>query len=646
MTRHRRAFMAEGHASLVSHHGALVRRRLLTMAVALAVATTGIATGTSSTRAGEPFIDTFTRQVAEGLGTSEIEAIPWELVEAPSYPVEVTGSEAHWRMNQEGSHNENAWRLDLGEDRVSPPFEVKAKLRVVESAQASSILNTFGMHLYLTGDEQGRGTFSYGSSAGLELYQRPSTPNTLNIYPYDDRQGSGATYSDSEGQLLPGFWSGAPFWVRMQVTEQGIQARAWSDGSDEPATWDAVYSGDPEFPVVDPFRWLGVTVGSISATSPTIDVYLDSLEIIDGFAVGPTSNPPATVIFVHGLSASVDNEQDFDTLLSRVRDEFSGSVVRFEHYQDLGSIDPTTQQCAPVEPIIPEEPNGGMPVDADTIGPICDSQGDLALNSVLLHARVQQAFHESDGAPVILVGNSMGAAIIRGFVAYSAERLDGVADTMVDSILYLQGAQDGVLWLALALDRVEGIRLLGPVGDAILDFGTRSTPANLSRPAAEDLASVSDWYQWVNPPPAHVGETPAFNMFGDINIAVDACVPFAGCLQTSTLWIGDIAIMPGTDDPHDLTLQGGARYLRDVPGTQNWQWGLGRTIRWDPGNPFSLVSTIRQAASAPEYHGAFGDRMAEISVADCQTRETVAADEALVRVIRGRMLGQPYACAP
>src|SRR5439155_1822912 len=234
---------------------------------------------------GTTWTDTFTRTVQSGLGVSEIGNLPWLVVQGPVSPVNVTGTEAHWPLHYDYTqYNDNAWRLNLGSTQVQTPFETLTKLRVVEVPQATQLLHTLDMWLYLTGDVNGNGVFSQGASSVIELYQSPSSPNYLNIYPYDDRLGSG-TRTVSEGQQLAGFWSGTSFWVRMRTDSAGTHARVWANGTSEPTGWQAEYTGTPSQPT-NPFQWLGITLANTGTAPPTVDVYLDSTQIVTGF-IGP-----------------------------------------------------------------------------------------------------------------------------------------------------------------------------------------------------------------------------------------------------------------------------------------------------------------------------------------------------------------------
>jgi hypothetical protein len=75
---------------------------------------------------------------------------------------------------------------------------------------------------------------------------------------------------------------------------------------------------------------------------------------------------PHPVIFVHGLGASA-RDVGFDPVLLPLFAEFPGSVRLFSHYQDKEHRN-EAGECENVgDPVLPEEPNGGMPVSLDSI---------------------------------------------------------------------------------------------------------------------------------------------------------------------------------------------------------------------------------------------------------------------------------------
>lgn len=322
----------------------------------------------------------------------------------------------------------------------------------------------------------------------------------------------------------------------------------------------------------------------------------------------------------------------------------AAQVERFVYYQDRSfRPDPNNSACVAVEaPILPAVPNGGMPVDLASIdNGTCDSQSDLALNAVLLDSRVHERFVET-GKPVVLIANSMGAAVVRGMLSYSHERGDGVAVDEVDSVFFLEGAQDGADALALA-NRNGGRELDAQIAQAALNA---FAGIDFTRPAQADLTPKSDWYRWANPGPERLADNTYFNVHGAIDIVHISCF-FIWCGEPRTIVaLGDVALTEGTDDPFDTPPQGGSRFLRGAPGPQNYQWSLKKDLLWFPADDPSMIAVFAGAVQAPQMHGNFLVHMAEIHVADCKTGAEDSLDQALLNVIRGRITDAPYNCQP
>lgn len=383
-----------------------------------------------------------------------------------------------------------------------------------------------------------------------------------------------------------------------------------------------------------------VSQGATSATAtvrggPDCLVWVAQVLAVSGPAVA------RPIIFVHGINGSSTDLQSFAAILGQLTQRFPASVSRFAYYQDKGFVDSGVCHSKPVE--LPAN-SVAIPFDPLSINDgICDSQSDLGLNAIALDAYVRDQYSSGGNQPVVLIGNSMGAAIIRGFLAYSADAHDGVATTMVDSIVYLEGAQDGSLWLHVSRLSWQ----LAPLESALEFLGVRGFPADLSRPAAGELAPVSVWYLWTNLPASHLPSVPSFNVFGDLHVILKTSVPFVGDVSADLASIGDVALMPGTDDPHDVPPQGGARFLDGSLGAQNWQWPMTGQLSWEPfADPF-FTGFISQATSSPIYHGNFGAQMSAINVPDCQSgRISTPVDDELVQIVAGRITGQYHTCAP
>lgn len=189
----------------------------------------------------------------------------------------------------------------------------------------------------------------------------------------------------------------------------------------------------------------------IASVVVALSLFGSGLPVQAAGVVNPTSPPLVShslldgpsVIFVHGIWSKTDH--GFNELWGPLVTEYGERAKNFTHYQDMDFKNPTTGECSGVQDPAPSpDPSGGMPpADPSYIGTNrCRSDGDLALNVVLLHALIQERYEDSEGQPVILISNSMGSAIVRGVFTYSYELDDGVA-AMIDSVFYLQGAHDG-----------------------------------------------------------------------------------------------------------------------------------------------------------------------------------------------------------
>ena len=382
-----------------------------------------------------------------------------------------------------------------------------------------------------------------------------------------------------------------------------------------------------------------IATGAIEASFLTNGPSLTAYGIaIFGERKGGQPEAPPKALFVHGFAASF-RSVGFNALVDPLITAYPDRFAIFEHYQDLGYRQQDGSCLNPRPVLLPIEPTGRMPVTIlDSVGDQwCDSWGDLALNSVALHHDIEEIYR-TEGRKVVLVANSMGAAIVRGFLAYSAEHHDGVW-SMVDSVVFLQGAQDGSAW--------AGAGAFGLQAGAFIADVNPFDEADPIRPAPEDLAPRSAWYDWVNPQASHLPPLPYYSVYGAIDVTLKFCPPFVGqenCWEAGRDHWGDYALFEGTDDPHDTPASGGSRFVPDPGGQDHWEWRMG--VEYASFGVLGVAEAAATGLGDARAHGKFGAHMSEIETADCITGNAISMDQELLLLIRSRMDQAPIRCQP
>lgn len=383
-------------------------------------------------------------------------------------------------------------------------------------------------------------------------------------------------------------------------------------------------------------RWIrflaaAVTVGTLvlsASSSGRVEAVTRPGEPMVDLEVQSHNSEP-TVLFVHGINAK-STQVGFDPIIVPLKDVYEERFAIFDYYQDKRfETSPTDKTCTSGARPLPS-PEASIPVIWDGVGTgTCDSMSDLALNAVALDETVKDIY-EPAHSKVVIVANSMGAPIVRGFLTYSMFIEDGAAATMVDSLVFLQGAHDGT-----------PRALLATYG---LGFGPMS-----ARPGLYNLHPASEFLTWANNDPDLLPFLPTFNFYGDIGITRKSCDWFgdnSDCTVDARQELGDNFIPPGTENPFDTPLSGGAKYRRTSTNSgQNWQWSMTADLEYKP-RTFLDPPPFAWAAERPMAHARLGqvNTMNEVMVADCIDGDPVSLTSQMLSVIGGRMNGAPYGC--
>lgn len=456
----------------------------------------------------------------------------------------------------------------------------------------------------------------------------------------------------STSAVDPGFalYGGGPVhaWVTYDATAQTL------------SVWASLTPTQPPAPLVNIPINLAQLVGAsafvgFTGATGAYDAEQDlvSWQFTGAAAIQTTET---SVVFVHGINgnfravqnaAASGDPTEWGDLVQPVNANSNLSI--FPYYQDVGySLSGSSNQsCDPAQPGPVTALSSNLYVDPNKppflgveSSSYCDSQSALALDAQALDQLVQTS-HAN-----VLVANSMGGAITRGWLAYAQH--NDPNDTSVEmrdlqDVIFLQGAQEGS-WIAAggegvqhALSEAGNAPLVGPV----VDFLDRALISKIGfdprRPGVVDLVPASDWYQSVNPDlyPVSVNY---YNVVTDEQAQVETCV-LLFCSRTGTAHFGDTVLLPGADDPSAMPSGGGSRFLPPstvlTAGYARYEYTIGHLYT------FSLASVITASAAPtliedPASHFNFGSNVNELTVQSCNSQQQVTVTTLVLHVVQGR----------
>ena len=291
--------------------------------------------------------------------------------------------------------------------------------------------------------------------------------------------------------------------------------------------------------------------------------------------VTPTPTPQRQIVFVHGIKTSFRDIKNgtggFQSLLIELPNH-NYNINFFQYYQDLGYQNQNGNGCdsqpAPdtnISPLYaPSSNNTNKAIDPKT----CDSQSAIAYNSTGLYN-----FISTLSSPVAIINYSMGAPITRGWLTLAQNRQNDQTLNIVDTIISIQGVQQGSYITLGALPILKAANWSSPLLAAVI-FGVQQlTGWNKDRPAEADLTPKSPWYQSTLPVNVPL-RLHYYNFYSDIKVSARPQLFFRVWPSIGSTSLGDAVILPGNSNSTAMPLLGGARFFPKGPGLDSHEYAL------------------------------------------------------------------------
>ena len=372
----------------------------------------------------------------------------------------------------------------------------------------------------------------------------------------------------------------------------------------------------------------------------------------------PGGAPTPNVVFVHGINGNFvglqnaalgddPNDQNWIELLQPLAGSSNLSI--FPYYQDAGysPVGTPNVQCNGVgNPVLDPasklylDPNRPPFLGVQSSG-YCDSQSALALNAQALDVLVR-----SQSASVV-VANSMGGAITRGWMAYAQSKDPSDTSpemTQLKDIVFLQGAQEGS-WIAgggAAIQSAFGaagtIPVVGALAGKLENIVTQHIGFDPRRPGTADLAPVSNWYQSVNPSGLYPPNVNYYNVATNEQVVVDDCVLFY-CWNAGTINAGDIVMLPGQNSPTSMPAGGGSGFLPvDTSGFTRQEYVIGHQYTFNLFGIVNDISAVQTLIGDKASHFNFGSHANDataFTVQACNSTQQVTVTNFVLQIVGG-----------
>lgn len=353
----------------------------------------------------------------------------------------------------------------------------------------------------------------------------------------------------------------------------------------------------------------------------------------------PTASSQAAaipVVFVHGMgsSAAEVGTTQFGALLTAIAARYPapgvcqrdaqpdrpwgrGSPCVFRYVEDAAETD--------------EGPN--------------DSQSAVADNAEKLAREVAEISRNAGDGRVVLVGYSMGGAIIRTYLASHRDE----AQRRLEAVVLLDAVASGSWGYAFAREvprRVDG-NLGDRLNDLMRSLAASSASVDFNRPATRDLSPRSAHLRRITriEPPSNISY---YTFWGDIRIVIERGLLHYALPDYELPSVGDLGLLAGDPDPSALPELGGQRFsprvddgevALDIPHSarialdarviRDLIKGCGQKPTPDAPDCASLVG---EHLAIPNSHTAIPNTLADVTIDDPVLGEATIL-EAILRAI-------------
>ena len=281
------------------------------------------------------------------------------------------------------------------------------------------------------------------------------------------------------------------------------------------------------------------------------------------------------IIFLHGVNQDASkigvptgnaSNNAFVPLITELKEIYDPRYIQVFKYLDDQSITPCPK---------------------DTYPP-CRSQSSVTANAKELAKQIQALYASVNATPtttdhhkVTLIGYSMGGAIIRTTLADCPKLVSQFPDLyeyqcagvakMVDNVFFINSVQQGSWLMALknALDNTDN-RVVRVLGWAILAAIKGAMGLDASYPGEIEMIpgseNVKDHDSTSPPDGIHY-----FNFFGDIQVHPTGDFFGPSYPPSYVIPVGDLVVLPGTDDPRTWPALGGSRFCFQCGDTDTFE---------------------------------------------------------------------------